>query len=244
MKKQKYFTVVCLALLLNSCLQKDCYIAQGDAQKETRTLPPFTQIQINDDVEVELIQQNNTEYVELVAGSNILPKIELSVEGNTLIIKNKTTCNWVRNNKNMPKAKVYYKNLTNVLHQGYSPVYFVDTVKHDLQITILGYGDVSATTNNATMGINLYKYGNVILEGTCTSLFVDSYNHGFFRAKNLVAKQITAIHQGEGDFELQAQQNLSVEMLDYGVGNVYYKGNPTIQLKRTTNAKGNLIKID
>src|SRR5204862_3278522 len=90
------FLMSALALLNYSCKKEnlfDCFKSTGDVMTERRSISAFTDVEINNNVNVIFVQDSLT-YVEANAGENLLPLIVTEIRNGKLYIENHNTCNW------------------------------------------------------------------------------------------------------------------------------------------------------
>ena len=89
---------VCLVFLLFSCDSEngwDCVQAAGSKVSKEYLVSDFSKIRIEDDVTLYLKQGDSTKII-LETGENLLSDISVSVEGETLVVKDHNNCNLVR----------------------------------------------------------------------------------------------------------------------------------------------------
>ncbi len=73
----------------------DCLQHAGDYASEYRSLPPFSSIELNDYIQIELCDSAGYA-VSVHAPENLIPEVFTSVEGGKLVVENGNSCNWVR----------------------------------------------------------------------------------------------------------------------------------------------------
>ncbi|HET8837726.1 MAG TPA: DUF2807 domain-containing protein, partial [Flavobacteriaceae bacterium] len=95
MKKLFFTGLFFLMLSCDSDTSWDCVQAAGDSISKEYVLSEFSKIRIEDDVTLYL-KQGETQAVQLETGENLLGDISVTIEGETLIVKNKNSCNLVR----------------------------------------------------------------------------------------------------------------------------------------------------
>ncbi|MCB0454434.1 MAG: DUF2807 domain-containing protein [Aequorivita sp.] len=111
----KKFLFVGLIFLLLSCDSEngwDCVKAAGDSIFKEYIVSEFSKIRIEDDVTLYL-KQGETQQVKLETGENLLSDISVSVEGETLVVKNHNNCNLVRD-YGITKVFVTAPNITEI----------------------------------------------------------------------------------------------------------------------------------
>lgn len=99
-------------LLLVACDQPDawdCIQTQGALESKEYMVGTFDGIRIEDDIDL-FVRQDNQTNIRVEAGANMLPDIDVFVEGSTLVIRNNNNCNLVRN-YSKPRAYVTFEAL-------------------------------------------------------------------------------------------------------------------------------------
>ncbi|SRX54607.1 head GIN domain-containing protein [Aequorivita sp. CIP111184] len=94
---KKLFTIGLIFLLFSCNSEKswDCIQAAGDSVSKEYFISDFSKIRIEDDVTLYL-KQGETQQVKLETGENLLGDISVSIEENTLVVKDHNNCNLVR----------------------------------------------------------------------------------------------------------------------------------------------------
>ena len=106
---------VCLVFLLFSCDSEngwDCVQAAGSKVSKEYLVSDFSKIRIEDDVTLYLKQGDSTKII-LETGENLLSDISVSVEGETLVVKDHNNCNLVRD-YGITKIYVTVPNITEI----------------------------------------------------------------------------------------------------------------------------------
>src|SRR6266498_3690513 len=91
----KVLFVVCSLAGLGACGKGICIQGTGDITTETRTVAPFTEINLYNRVNV-ILTQDTMNLVQVETGRHLLSGIETSVSDNGLTIADNNTCNWAR----------------------------------------------------------------------------------------------------------------------------------------------------
>ncbi|RFN59760.1 head GIN domain-containing protein [Marixanthomonas ophiurae] len=101
MKKLLYIKAIYLIMVsCNSENAPDCFQTVGDPVTEEFIVDDFSKIRIETDVALQL-KQGTTQQVLIKAGENLLPDISVTIDGETLVIKNNNSCNLVRDYDNL-----------------------------------------------------------------------------------------------------------------------------------------------
>jgi hypothetical protein len=81
---------------------------------------------------------------------------------------------------------------------------------------------------------------DIILTGQCNECFIYGRGNGFIRTEKLQSQYVYVNNISSGDYFIWAENKIDA-LVQY-IGNVYYKGNPTIINKEESN-KGKLIPL-
>lgn len=113
LKFPKYLIV--LLLVLSACNSEnagDCFQAQGSQIQTTIPVADFNEIQIEGDVTL-FITQGLTQEVVIETGENLMPDVVVEIVDETLIIRDRNRCNFVRE-YGTTVARVTTPNLTQI----------------------------------------------------------------------------------------------------------------------------------
>ncbi len=111
---QRGFGFLLLVILFSSCSKEiaDCFKNRGSFTQDKRALSGFTQIVVNDKIDLILIKDSlNDEFAMVEGWRNLLPEISLTVSNGVLNISDNNTCNFVRDLNNRTTVKVHFKQL-------------------------------------------------------------------------------------------------------------------------------------
>lgn len=211
----------------------DCVKSTGKIITEDRILSPFKKLEIHDKIQTEIYLAN--EYsVKIEAGKNLMPKILTEVKDSCLIIKNLNRCNFMRDPSYKIKMKIFMPTLLSIHHYGYGDVYLMDTLQVDsVAFFNEGNGDIHLLINSKIVYGASYAAGDIYLKGS-THHFYYHFNGGnYLFAQDLWAKEYIYISSYSiGDAFVFTNSWLDGELR--GTGNLYYKGNPEIFIKKIT----------
>jgi len=144
--------VVFLLLSCNSENGWDCVQAAGDSISKEYVVSDFSKIRIEDDVTLYLKQGDSTKII-LETGENLLSDISVSVEENTLVVKDINDCNLVRD-YGITKVFVTAPNITEIRN---SSAY--DVIGED----ILHFPKLTLISNSSAGPENIRKSGDFYL---------------------------------------------------------------------------------
>jgi hypothetical protein len=218
MKKLTLFILI-TSFLLTACNQ-ELITGRGKIVTSSINLSTFDKIEIVGSCDVELYNGEEC-YAELSDYENIIPYLEVKVEGNTLIIKTKDNISLIGSKA---KVKVFTPhNIKDIAITGSGDVDINGIFNSLTKIMITGSGDVEASVTSNVSMINLTITGS----GDIDVLKINA---------NTANCSIT----GSGNIKVSALQYLNVNIS--GSGDVYYKGNPSVNT--SISGSGNVIHIE
>ena len=202
---KKFFTTLgCSLILLSSC-NKETIKGGGAIISENRTVPAFTEIQINGDGEATVVY-GLTQEVTVTGYENLLPVYETKMLGSVLQLQFKPNNYRIRNNN--IKVRITVPSLSN--------------------LRINGSGNISAANfaNGNTLTTYINGSGNIVVKD---SKYINaSYiinGSGEITATTTEAKQAAAEIHGSGNIRLKVANKLDANIS--GSGTIDYWGNPT-----------------
>ena len=210
----------------------DCIKRTGDIITEVRQVPAFDRIFVEQDVDVFLIEDANTE-VKIEAGENIVPLIQTVVEDGILIIRNKNRCNWARSYKKPSNVYIKHPGLKYIHSNGSGNIRSMNTITLDtFDVRIEGSGDIELTVNSSQVVSHIYGVGDLILHGNTYEHACSIGGSSFLYASDLNTNY-TWIQSYTIGLSYVKTSGLLIYRID-DQGDVYCSGNPST-IQQTSN---------
>ncbi len=230
-------------ILTFSCKRegKLCLKKAGDKVESTVQLNSFTRLIAQDNIDF-IIVPSNEHKMEIECGENILPVISHSIQGDSLLVTDNSSCKWFRDyDKSAVTIRLYVSNLEEIkLYHG-GNISCTDTLRSsilELQAFDSG-GSFELMVNVDTLSTGLHTGpGNALITGICETAFCYSAGDGLIDHRNLRAKTCYVNHSGQNDFYIWSTNYAGLQL--YREGNIYLKGNPPI-IEGTFSGEGKLI---
>lgn len=230
-------------LLLVACEKpSDCIESAGNTITREVPVIPFTRLEIYRGIGVEITQ--GPEYkVEVQSGENFIGNIQLTQNGNVLQIRDKSTCNWVREYgvaKVLITApnleEIYSKSEQDVVSKGVLTYPYLHLYAMDKE----GDGQAGAGTGDFTLAVNsnqlLIDNNNVsryYISGQTQQLQVNFWaGDGRLEAAQLQATTIQLYHRGSNDMLLYPISEVSGTLVSTGNVELFHTP-PTVNLSAT-----------
>lgn len=193
------------SLMMTACNQ-ELITGKGKIVTDTVNLTTFDKVEIVGSCDVELY--NGTEcYAELSDYENLLPYLEVFVDGNTLVIKTKDNVALIGSRA---KVKLFIPNqLTALSITGSGDIDINGTFNSLNNLTITGSGDIEASVASTT------NVTDILITGS-----------GDVDILKIMANTVNCTISGSGDCKVYATHTLNIDIS--GSGDVYYKGNPAV----------------
>jgi hypothetical protein len=237
---------ICFAssLMLVSCEKpSDCVESTGEIITKDISVTPFNRIEVLQGIEL-IITQGPEYKVQIQTGENLMENIEVTQNGNILILKDNATCNWVRD---FGQTKVYVTapNLEEIYSKTEKNISSNGVLTYPtLRLFALdsdgdgregaGTGDFFININNASPtephGQLVIQNNNVaryFISGQTDDAIIDFYaGDGRLEAPNLTIQTVKVFHRGSNDMILKPIQRITGKMVS--TGDIILKSHPTI----------------
>lgn len=255
-----------LVLLASASCTKDpvgCIKSTGEIKAEMRPTEHFQAVLATDNIDITFQYVDNPDDVgvEVSAGRNLLPKIKvenekfvLRITGDSLnpgsidsldrlVITNENQCNWVRSFETPITANIYYHDLKHLEYRSVGNINFSDTLRADtFRLDVYeGSGRIDLLLNTKTSFLS-FHYGSaeIFAQGQSGVSYIYQASYGPIRTDELFSQFVYMNNQSTNDTYVHANVHLGVT-ISYS-GNVYYKGDPNINL--TPIGTGQLIRME
>lgn len=227
MKSNYLLALVCSCIFFIQCRKPGCFESSGSITSSDRIVPPFKKIHLKDDINL-ILTQGFEESVKVEAGQNIQPNIETIVENGMLVIRNTTSCNWVRNPDEMINVHVTLPTLERIDYDGSGTVTSTNTLQTDT-ITIYSYdgaGDIDLQLNAKHTTVHLQgQNADVTLHGKSDYCYTLIHPRSSIYLSDFEVKTMDMVYVGVRDAFVNVTETLNAYVCH--IGNVYYKGNPS-----------------
>ena len=212
-----------LVLASTSCIDRFVIEGNGVVNSEERDLVSFSKVKSSGNFEV-YITKGNTPEVIVEAEQTILPYIETTVSGNTLLI-DIPGWNTVINHRPM-KVFVTTAALESVKlsGSGFIEAEYFETDVMDLFVS--GSGSIQTDVSAGFVEAGVSGSGKITISGDAGDSKLNISGSGNIYANNLASENCQAFISGSGNMRVFAVETLRADIS--GSGNVYYKGNPNV----------------
>jgi len=234
---KRFLLLIVLFLMFSACEKpSDCIESTGAIITKDVLVQPFKKIKVYQGIEVVITQ--GTEYkVQIVAGENFINNVEVSQNGEQLIFKDETSCNWVRaygTTKILVTTptleEVYSKTDRNISSNGvltFSYLSFISIDKDGDGESGAGTGDFILNVQNNYLNIANNNVSRFYLSGqTDTANFNFYFGDGRIEAENFVTKEMIVYHRGSNDMIVYPTESITGTM--NSTGNIILKNVPPI----------------
>ena len=224
----------------------------GPIVTQIRALDDFAEVYVNDNINITLVR-DDTCYIEITTGKNIIDNITNEVNNGSLSICNTTTLNWIRPYNYQLDVTLHFKDITNLIYASSGVLATSENFTGQLPSNEFyrfevdgGSGDIDLNVNNCADFRLIYHYGTsrVNIHGS-NNKFFDIYkrSYGVIDAQNYDAETVTLDVYSPSDCFISASKLIDATIND--LGNIYYKGDPdSIQVTYGQYARGKLLPLN
>lgn len=236
-KMKKLFLLLPFLLVFISC-EKPSECIESTGNMVTREVPvtPFTKIKVYRGIEL-IVKQGADFKLEIQSGSNLIDNIEVSQVDNQLILKDNTTCNWLREYGQTKiyitapnLEEIYSKTDRNISSEGVLTfpmlsLYALD--KNGDFEDAAGTGDFYITINNNQLVIENNTVSRYFISGTTNAAQFNFWaGDGRIDASNLTIQNLQVYHRGSNDMIVKPIQSITGKIVS--TGDIILKNNPPI----------------
>jgi len=221
----------------------DCFKSTGGIIEESREMGTYSYVMLKDNINL-FFSNSSSNNITISAGKNLMSKIKTELIGDTLVISNENSCNWVRNFDTPIDVHLSSTNLAAIEYRSIGDINCADTIVCDsLCLDVFeGAGDIDLICNAYLIKSNLhYGTADIKMSGNCIISYVYSSSFGLIDNRALLANQVYVNNRSSNDVYLNAISTLGATI--ESIGNIYYVGNPS-NLSLNQIGSGQLIKIE
>ncbi len=221
----------------------DCLKSSGKVVKQQRMIGRFSQVFLYDDADLYL-KMGTESVITVEAGENLLPKIQTTHSGDSLVIRNSNRCNWVRSYRKPLRVTVSIPSGTDlfIIHNGYGEVKSLDSLRLNYlsAVSFDGGGpiDLHGNFNYAVVFSN--SPAPISLSGKAEEATIWLNRAiGRLSAEKLVAQKCIVRHSGSNEIRVFPVQELQAEITEHGTVAYYHE---PAKIVSTITGKGKLEK--
>ncbi|CAN5881067.1 hypothetical protein BH11BAC7_BH11BAC7_20860 [soil metagenome] len=245
---KKIFPYLLLVLALPSWMCKketacDCFKGTGDVISDTRQLPAFNSVYVEDNVNL-IFQEDSVQQVTVQAGKHLIKNIITEMNGDQLQIRNINKCNFVRRYDIPVNVYIHYvrNQLFLIRTKGTGTITNSNACTSDsIDLSSESSGDI-----NFQMGgfcktfTHQHGAGDITLTGSCDQIAIYSKGTGFTITDACVNNYTWVYTNTTGKITV-SPSGILYATID-GSGNVYYSGNPPLKTS-IENSTGRLLPL-
>jgi hypothetical protein len=199
-----------------------CIEGSGNSTTEDRQMDDFTQISIQGDYQITLVQDNSM-LVAITADDNLLQYITTTVSGGALVINTQGhLCV-----SNSISINVGVGALTSIKASGKDEITAEGTITaEDLLLQCSGAENITINLNATNLSTNINGQGTINLTGSATSHTINISGNGTLNAFDFAVDNFTTQTSGAGNYQVKVADTMTLHTTGSSV--VEYIGSPTI----------------
>lgn len=192
------------------------------AAEENRKVDSFKEIELKGSMDV-YVTVGKKRSLRVVADDDMMDKIVTDVKGDTLVVKLKRG-----RYHDVGKMKIYVtvKNLEGAEVKGSGDMTVKGTIKSkNFEAAVKGSGDLVLENVKANdLELDIMGSGDMSVTGSCDTLDLDIMGSGNLEAKNVKCDNAKVAIMGSGDADIHANKSLTATIM--GSGDITVYGNP------------------
>lgn len=199
----------------------------GKIETEIRNVKDFLSVSIRYPADV-IIQQGETESVEVETDDNLLPQISTQVRDGTLVIENRVD-DWSErvNATNGIKITITVKDLNEINFSSAGTLRVNGLKTNELRVTLSGAGEMTLNDLDVDkLEARLSGAGNIVATGITDELELTISGFGDFDAAKLASVTADVRISGAGGATVRVKETLDATVS--GAGSIKYYGSPDV----------------
>jgi hypothetical protein len=200
----------------------DCIKSTGEMVTREIEVTPFETVFVYTGIGL-VIKQGPDYKVEVRSGENLIDDIEVKVENNTLTLKDKTTCNWVRDYGQTTVyvtapslSDIHSKTEQEIRSDGVLRYPVIRLYSMDLTDGA-GTGDFIFEIENEQLVILNNNVSRFYISGNTQEALLNFYDgNGRFEAQNLTINVAKVFHRGSNDMIIKPLQSVEGDLFSTG----------------------------
>jgi hypothetical protein len=246
--RKMYWHIIglCCFWMVTGCgISDDCLKGNGRRIYQTFPFENFTKIKVYEGIGLVIKEGPNYE-VKIAAPSTILENIQVQLDGNMLVVKDRSTCNLARDYGQTIVyvttpilEEIHSKTEQDILSDGI--LTFPELRVYSVDINDgAGTGDFRLQLDTETVYFESNNVSNFYVSGQTNQLIVFfSWGNGIFHGGSLIADHINVYHRGSNDIVLHPTQSVSGDI--FSTGNVVLKNRSILPPNVIQHFTGRLI---
>ncbi len=220
----------------------DCVKTSGEIETHVITeFPEFRELVLHDNIELEIVD-DETEFFEFIYGENLMPKLIMEYENDSLSFFNNNFCNWTRDFKKPLIRWHTHKDRIIIRSLSTGNIFNKDTLGMDIQIEAKDYtNEIDLVINNKKVLLVTNSISNFTFSGKSEDLVVRSYfSDSYIDLSRLQVSSADVLQRGYNDIVVNPTDSLvgSIE----NAGRILYYGNPGVKVEVRNG--GELIQLN
>lgn len=208
-----------------------CWKKKGEDTELTLPLSPaLERIAIHQRLGLHLVQDLTQDpYIKIKGGANLISHIAANEDGSWLVIEDENKCGFIRKNKEAVEIEVNMHQLKDLWLDNGANVTNEDTLHYEgLKITVEKYatGDVDLTLKANEIAYQNYQdesVVNLVFRGEVAHLVLEHNGYGTLNAEQGNFQQVDIIHYGINDVYVKGSTEINAFIKSRG--NIWVSGN-------------------
>lgn len=250
MKRISYISAILLISILvgsnwkckkeNAC---DCIHGTGSIVQETRQLPTFHSVYVEDNVNL-IFQEDTVQRITVEAGKELIKLVKTEMKDDQLYIHNDNKCNFSRRYDIPINVYIHYVRNQFYTLKSKATSFITNTnpcTNDSIDLNIESSGDINfQVAGSGNIYTHQHGAGDVTLTGSCDQVIIYSVGTGFTTTDACTNTYTWVLSNTTGKITVDPSNLLISDI--YGSGDVYYRGYPA-NINNTQHSTGKLIPL-
>jgi|GEM_PF-3061149 len=238
MLKDVYLKIFSLfaILFVAGCEMAPLVFNPGELTTETREMDisDVRHLYISNDINV-IFEKSFEEKITVEAGKNLIDKVETRLDDTTLYLSDKNYNNWGRGYKDHITIHISHPHISKITFNGSALLESKDTLfyKKDESLTIQtgdATGSINLVVDASKLQINhWFGVADIAISGKARECLIGNTGRGRLSLEDLRVEHMHINNKSINDAYVNISKSL--QGIIYSTGNIYYYGNPEIDME-------------
>ncbi|KAB2870890.1 MAG: hypothetical protein F9K37_04740 [Bacteroidales bacterium] len=237
----KLIIILNLLIILTGCDLLDNFRGGNIESRRFNINTSIDHIKVNNTFDITLVQDNSS-FVDITCGENFQPKVVISIKEKTLMLNHGVNYQWINGYEKI-KLEIHIPNISSIDVYKPSKIQTLGTF-NSTQFRLIDWGNfidcnLDVSTDFLRVDSSGDSFGSYSIKGSAIKSVFYCRGSAKFSCTEFQTDTCQISQESILDLSISVKNFLDVRI--ESTGNVFYTGNPTINLTR--NGKGELIKL-
>jgi hypothetical protein len=221
----------------------NCLKGPGETVTKEFEIESFTDVNLYDRLDIYLV--DDTVYkIKIIADENIIEDIQSECKDSVLSISADISCEFLKDTDIERRVYIHSPDISKIFIYGANRIFSEDTLYYPRFLirihSKIAFVDIKLSCNHFFLE-QWNSTGNFNVEGETVYYSILNHGYSYIYSDKLKAQYVHITQKSTGDNYVSAEKKITANI--YETGNIYYIGEPEINIEEQTSS-GKIIQIN